>query len=134
MGTHPDILVDSKTLGGRGNNGNFDLLKLRPIVHAHTTHTQTQTLHMHTYHTCTNAHILYYVEHNLLSIIPLNRSLCQPDHLKDSTIATCGSPLLFIVSLLVGSAAMLCKENGITSLGVCLCYDVFVVCGAGIRQ
>ena len=62
MGTHPDILVDSKTLGGRGNNGNFDLLKLRPIMHAHTTHTHTlhttHNTHTHTHYTHkhTNTH------------------------------------------------------------------------------
>ncbi|XP_065896491.1 protein O-mannosyl-transferase TMTC1-like isoform X2 [Dysidea avara] len=70
----------------------------------------------------------------LLSFLCYHKSLCQPDHLEDDNIASCHSSLLFFISLLLGSTAMLFKENGITSLGVCLCYDVFVVCGAGIRR
>ena len=62
-----------------------------------------------------------------------HRSLWQPDHLKGQ-FPTCYSPLLFICSLVLGSSAMLFKENGVTSLGVCLCYDIFIVCPAGIKK
>ena len=61
------------------------------------------------------------------------RSICQPDHLKEK-FPTCHSPLLFTLSLLLGSLAMLFKETGVTSLGVCLCYDIFIASAAGIKK
>lgn len=62
-----------------------------------------------------------------------SRSIRQPDHLKE-LFPTCHSPLLFTLSLLLGSLAMLFKENGVTSLGVCLCYDILVASAAGIKK
>lgn len=38
------------------------------------------------------------------------------------------SPLSLALSLLLGSAAMLVKETGVTVFGVCLLYDAFVIC------
>lgn len=63
----------------------------------------------------------------------LYRSICQPDHLKEQ-VPICRSPKVFMLSLLLGSVAMLFKENGVTSLGVCLCYDALIVCAAGIKK
>ena len=61
------------------------------------------------------------------------RSICQPDHLQEQ-VPTCRSRLIFIISLILGSLAVLFKENGITSLGACLCYDVFIASAAGIKR
>jgi len=70
----------------------------------------------------------------MITYLLCSRSIRQPDHLKEQLFPTCHSSLLFIFSLLLGSLAMLFKENGVTSLGVCLCYDVFIVCAAGIKK
>ena len=37
-------------------------------------------------------------------------------------------------SILLAAVSMLCKEQGITVLGVCVAYDLFVACGKDIRE
>jgi hypothetical protein len=40
--------------------------------------------------------------------------------------------LWLMCSILLAAVSMLCKEQGITVLGVCLAYDLFVACGKDI--
>ncbi|XP_052088184.1 protein O-mannosyl-transferase TMTC1-like [Mytilus californianus] len=44
------------------------------------------------------------------------------------------SVLIFLVSIVCGILAMLCKEQGIMILPVCMLYDVFICCKPGVIQ
>ena len=39
-----------------------------------------------------------------------------------------------VCSILLASVSMLCKEQGVTVLGVCLAYDLFVACGKDLWE
>lgn len=41
---------------------------------------------------------------------------------------------MFLFSMVCGVIAMLCKEQGIMVLAVCMLYDVFVICRRGILK
>lgn len=47
---------------------------------------------------------------------------------EDSTPSTVSAGSL-LISLLLGTCAMLVKETGITVFGVCVFYDALVLCG-----
>lgn len=62
----------------------------------------------------------------LLSFLCYIRSIGEPAH---PTLAPpTRLPLYLALSLLLGSAAMLVKETGVTVFGVCLVYDALVMC------
>ena len=42
--------------------------------------------------------------------------------------------LWLLCSILLAAVSMLCKEQGVTVLGVCLAYDLFVACGKDLRE
>lgn len=41
---------------------------------------------------------------------------------------------MFLFSMVCGVIAMLCKEQGIMVLAVCMLYDVFFICRRGILR
>jgi len=41
---------------------------------------------------------------------------------------------MFLFSMVCGVIAMLCKEQGIMVLAVCMLYDVFFICRKGILK
>ena len=49
-------------------------------------------------------------------------------HFEISSLQTCvlqvQSKFLFVICIISGSMAMLCKENGITVFGACIAYDM----------
>ncbi|XP_077999994.1 protein O-mannosyl-transferase TMTC1-like [Glandiceps talaboti] len=68
----------------------------------------------------------------LLSFIAFLRSIQQPNPSTDFPSTT--SPYLFGLSLILGACNMLIKEHGITVLGVCMVYDILVVCRTGMQR
>ena len=42
--------------------------------------------------------------------------------------------LWLLCSVLLAAVSMLCKEQGVTVLGVCLAYDLFVACDKDLRE
>ena len=42
--------------------------------------------------------------------------------------------LWLVSSVFLGAVSMLCKEQGITVLGVCLAYDLFIACGRDLWE
>ncbi|KAM9311466.1 protein O-mannosyl-transferase TMTC1 [Gastrophryne carolinensis] len=62
----------------------------------------------------------------LLAFLAYIRSL-EEDSAPDRLPGT-RSPILLLLSLLLGTAAMLVKETGVTVLGVCLVYDFHILC------
>ncbi|XP_062238899.1 protein O-mannosyl-transferase TMTC1 isoform X3 [Platichthys flesus] len=62
----------------------------------------------------------------LLTFLSYVRSVgvCVPEDSLPSTMSACS----LIVSLLLGTCAMLIKETGITVFGVCVLYDALVLC------
>ncbi|XP_069894367.1 protein O-mannosyl-transferase TMTC1 isoform X1 [Dipodomys merriami] len=59
----------------------------------------------------------------LLAFLSYNRSLGQC--CAGERFPPTGSPIFLLLSLLLGTCAMLVKETGITVFGVCLVYDLF---------
>lgn len=49
-------------------------------------------------------------------------------HTPDDSLPSTASPGRLLVSLLLGTCAMLVKETGVTVFGVCVLYDVLVLC------
>ncbi|XP_062051006.1 protein O-mannosyl-transferase TMTC1 isoform X3 [Lepus europaeus] len=62
----------------------------------------------------------------LLAFLSYNRSL-GPCHAAGCFPPT-ASPVFLLLSLFLGTCAMLVKETGLTVFGVCLIYDLFSVC------
>ncbi|XP_069484632.1 protein O-mannosyl-transferase TMTC1 [Ambystoma mexicanum] len=62
----------------------------------------------------------------LLTFLSYNRSVDQFAH--GDHFPPTGSPFFLLLSLLLGTSAMLVKETGVTVFGVCLVYDLFVLC------
>ncbi|XP_029455859.1 protein O-mannosyl-transferase TMTC1 isoform X2 [Rhinatrema bivittatum] len=62
----------------------------------------------------------------LLAFLSYNRSVAH--HFVGEHFPSTASPFFLLLSLLLGTCAMLVKETGITVLGVCLLYDFFVLC------
>ncbi|KAM3925952.1 protein O-mannosyl-transferase TMTC1 [Leptodactylus fuscus] len=62
----------------------------------------------------------------LLAFLCYIRSV-EEDHAPDCFPGT-SSPLLLMLSLLLGTCAMLVKETGITVFGVCVVYDLQILC------
>ncbi|XP_063110560.1 protein O-mannosyl-transferase TMTC1 isoform X2 [Cavia porcellus] len=59
----------------------------------------------------------------LLAFLSYNRSLDQ--HGAGGCLPPAASPFFLLLSLLLGTCAMLVKETGVTVFGVCLVYDFF---------
>lgn len=62
----------------------------------------------------------------LLTFLFYTRSVSL--HAPDDSLPSTASPGRLLVSLLLGTCAMLVKETGITVFGVCVLYDVLVLC------
>ncbi|XP_078529890.1 protein O-mannosyl-transferase TMTC1 [Lissotriton helveticus] len=62
----------------------------------------------------------------LLSFLSYNRSVDQ--FYPGQHFPPTASPFFLLLSLILGTSAMLVKETGITVFGVCLVYDLFVLC------
>lgn len=66
------------------------------------------------------------------SLFPSIRSVgscVSEDHLPPTVSAWC-----LLVSLILGTCAMLVKETGITVFGVCVFYDALVLCRKPLIQ
>ena len=57
----------------------------------------------------------------------ISNSLRSKDHYRCERQRTF-SPLWLIFTVCLAVVSMLCKEQGIVALGVCLAYDILVVC------